>query len=248
MIRRIQRLREGASPPDTTETYTATFHGWSRLPDELQLEVLSHALTFDKPAVLAQEVYYSENTFVILIPSGIGRDDPRSHFMHPTETTVSLIRHLEVRTQATYISLRLEILFLNPENCSRWLLRPLQLPISLDITGPSHGRNGITYRKAAREVETYTSWQTSFSNLHSLNVDLVVCGSCPDDDWKERLGDTCCVFPDTLSRYEEQLRESQLVLKAKRVQVRLIVQDRDSDETCDRHSGFLGDLVKRATK
>jgi hypothetical protein len=33
----------------TSETPATTFHGWSDLPDELKVEILSHALTFDKP-------------------------------------------------------------------------------------------------------------------------------------------------------------------------------------------------------
>jgi hypothetical protein len=194
--------------PSATETPTATFHGWSELPDELKVEILSHALTFDKPisnggnypqlegcynhnllsrehphtlistrnrrlAAVVQEVYYRENTFVVLIVNGWGVN-LESHVWHPKPATARLIRYLEVRTQSSFIRKKREDMFLNSQECWRWLLRPSQL---IEVSEFLYPDNCPLHKMSLQEIETYTAWQTSFSNTQDLTLDLLVSGT-----------------------------------------------------------------------
>jgi hypothetical protein len=134
------------------------------------------------------------------------------------------------------------------EECWRWLFRPNQ---KLDVSTFSYTIAHPCYKKAAEEIDTYTAWQTSFSNIQSLTLDLEVCGFGADYVWPQEVQQTetsCCLKPEAKSKLVGRLSELKLMFKAKRVQARLAVYDYFGKTTCNRHSDLLEGIEKRAVR
>jgi hypothetical protein len=129
--------------------------------------------------------------------------------------------------------------------CWRWLLRPNRLLKASEFSSPGSCSD---CEKMAQDIETYTGWQPSFLKIHGLTLKLLLCGSyheCGHSRIDQETDKICSLNTEVLSRLDECLRESKLIFKARRVQVRLVMQNGVNRIAHDKHSGLLDDLVRR---
>jgi hypothetical protein len=137
-------------------------------------------------------------------------------------------------------------MFLDPEQCWRWLFRPNR---KLDDSAFSYTVAHPCYKNAAEKIDTYTAWQTSFSNIQSLTLNLEVCGFDADYVWHQEVQQTetsCCLEPEAKSKLVGRLSELKLMFKAKKVQARLAVHDYFGKTTCNRNSDLVKGIAKIA--
>ena len=169
----------GTKPP-------ATFHGWSRLPDELKVEILAHNLdqkdginsaahtrvfaeqltsvigTWNREfTTLALETYYTRNVFKVTIYKGMDRKC--TNVQHPPVAYGHLIRKMELLAYSCYWCMLFPRRLLTRFSAMRYILN-LKLPpvgdVALDLFAllPHDG------------ILMSTLWQASFMHLQSLEL------------------------------------------------------------------------------
>ena len=169
---------------DPATKQPTTFHGWSRLPDELKVEILAHNLDqtngIDSIAhsrlfaehltsiigtrnreftALALETYYKRNVFKVTIQMGL--PDYRAYIQHPPTACGHLIRTMEVLTYTYYSYTMFTSALLAERSAMRYILSP-ESPL---------GRDGAlsTFDLLPHDGNaTSTLWQASFVHLQSL--------------------------------------------------------------------------------
>ena len=219
-----------------TSLNTTTFHGWSRLPDELKAQILAHHLgqssidgeehkkllkshlwpiigTQNRQLVaIALEAYYTRNTFRVTIDH-----NKRVQFCdvnHPPTTYGHLIRKITVNARScifVWVTLE-ELLVLAWTGWGRILTptRPLNKRLIL--------KWAITDKHPNLRRDN-TTWQKLFSNLQTLHLTLI--SYFP---YNERFG--ACARCDLCEHRVEDmagiLKETAIELKAEKVTAKIM--------------------------
>jgi hypothetical protein len=167
-----------------TQSPAQTFHDWSRLPTELQLEVLSHLLIMHDSigqstnsrlfpqsllplvktrnqhlASLSQEVWYRENVFRVIIQPNQRNWKRSAHIVRPNSARAHTIRRLQI-----------------------WSLDKCSYPETMK--GLYADRQGWRFLLVPKEEATSTvhtrqdiAWQASYTNLQELSFDYIDNGA-----------------------------------------------------------------------
>ncbi|KAF1829935.1 hypothetical protein BDW02DRAFT_125118 [Decorospora gaudefroyi] len=215
-----------------------TFHGWSRLPDELQLEVLSHHLIYytlirasthrellnkllfpligtrnRHLANLAQEVYYRGNQFAFCISQ-------LSFFpsTYPKPPMAAMILHLHIKAVADFPADRMS---------GTWDKVPL-----LDRKTPG--------------LKPWPNCQTTFTNLRTLKI----VWDCDCVELRPPPGG-CCYSTTRLEELPLQWDTINILFQADKVNV-AVLKHRDlrirGDELCEAHDDIFQGLKDRTTR
>lgn len=210
------------------------FHGWNRLPNELKLEIIFYHMTFcyrisrerhldiltshiepilrtrnRQLTTMALETYYKNNEFTVYMDG----DEDHYGVDYPPPKYGSMISHLHILARECDFGLTLEDMLLARPSGWRHLLapkRPLNLEayeINIPLSDQSKSLN----------------WQNHFPNLTNLKLNLrtefldysnttALCDECEKapESWEEALG---------------WLRETEMGIKARDVQVEILMYD-----------------------
>jgi hypothetical protein len=259
-------LSETSAPP-------ATFHGWSRLPDEVKVEILAHNL--DQPDVvdavthrkvfkaqlepiigtqnrelvsLALETYYNRNTFKVTVYELSTRTSC------PPAASGHLIKTMEVHVGECgfYAHESLETMLIEWDNGWTSILTPLRpldegLINQLTWDRPDFGR--------ARRA-----WQGSFPNLRTLHFSLRSRFHIQPQVISQllQLCHRCGVSATQVQRLGERLRETSIELRATKATAvieRILFRPYDDDDGaeeppvyCECSKPISDRIVQMATK
>ena len=163
----------------------ATFHGWSRLPDELKVEILAHNLdqtngidsiahsrvfaeqltsiigTRDREfTTLALETYYTRNVFQVTIDEDIQKKC--AYVQHPPAAYGHFIRRMEVLACTHYLYWMLPRLLVTGSSAMRCIL-------SRSPKSPLGGDDAFDlFALLPHDYIVSTVWQANFMHLQSL--------------------------------------------------------------------------------
>jgi hypothetical protein len=238
---------------------------WSSLPDEIKLNVLScimsnspHPITdYDHMEIfirrvgpfvacrnrklykLAQVAYYN-NIFQISIAEN--PDECYNKvitFLCPRPNIASMIRHLRVTVGAhTIINSQPEYVLWDRSQHLAFLLEAIR-PLNQSVVDSS---SKCWLRAAPRD----NSWQTSFTNLHTLALSFhfFYWHDVQKDDQE------CCVSPESLEETRLCLADTRTLFHAREAAIDLKIECYNNEESvyCSEHEDLIEHWKRLATK
>jgi hypothetical protein len=193
---------------------------------------------------LARDAYYRNNVFEIWVPTKDEEYDTPGYyndtlkFKQPLPHIANQFRHLWIRVGFHYFrDIGLEELVMDPFEPGPWLFQAAR---HLNLAKLDSSR---TWLSNPRNL----SWQTDFSNLHTLylKVDLMDWDELEYEDGRE-----CCIGPGKLVTARQCLAETGVFLQARKVEVVLVLACANCDDQIEyeEHTDMLAHLVVLARK
>ena len=258
----------------TTSSLPTTFHDWPRLPDELKVEILSHALTF------YQRVSSIHHTAVHRLTGEYSHEESLREHLYALIGTRN--RHVVALAQEVYYKNNTFLISLDtryvaaklsyPKAPIARMIRHLEVDFNLGscsigdtLLEPGSGWRWLVratrpsdsdscrsqrirrhYRETTQPGDSYTAWQQLFTNLTSLKLTVTVF-DVYYSPWTELEDKQCCIRRYRLSELVAWLKDTELLFKAVIVRAVLLVDFSYMHYTCE-HSEILLHLKAMATK
>jgi hypothetical protein len=188
-------------------------------------------------------VYYKRNIFHIALGIWYHKDRYEGEaglfalgIRYPKAAVAGMIQNVVVTAYECNVWMTLEDMMIESDADWRWLVRPLRL---LDC----ERFIGVPSRACGTPIPaTDTQWQLGFTDLQQLEIEIEAFDGIYQHDTDDQRGVFCDLGPDRLATLVRLLEETEILLRAKRVELLCKPWSEANKGFCEAHRDLLKDV------